>query len=493
MTYRQLLGAIDAAAADLMSVGVKRGSYVTTVLGNSVEHAVVILAIARLGAVAALMSPRLEPRTIAHLLGRDRIEYAVVPSDSALVEAASAVLPPARLIVLDDRTDAASIGLSGAGDPGELPPHGSFTPDDPAYVLYTSGTTGLPKGVVLPQRTTVPRLVIMATQGNLRFGSHNRVPGILPLHHAMGLHATLLVTLAFNGTYYVIPHWEPQKVLSLIARERLTFLLASPTHLYDLLALPECSPAQLESLEAVGHTGAPMPPSVLERLVRVVDVPIGQLYGSTEMMNSLYADHQRDSPQVMRPGFFASVRVVKVGGRPDELVARGETGELIVAMNAPGVFAGYLGQPEATREKVRDGWFRTGDAVCELLDGRLELKGRCDDVILSGAENIHPQEVEQVLLGHPRVREAAVVGVAHPRWGQVVVACVEAAGAAPSPESLDRHCRESELPNFKRPRHYLFVDALPRNAMQKVMRNEVLALATERLGDVDTVQLSNAQ
>jgi 2-furoate---CoA ligase len=149
------------------------------------------------------------------------------------------------------------------------------------------------------------------------------------------------------------------------------------------------------------------------------------------------------------------------------------------------MFTGYLNRPDATAEKLRDGWYYTGDLCIRLDRGRVDLRGRVDDVVRTGGENVHPEEVEAVLAEHPGVRESAVVGVTDPRWGQMVVACVVANEAAPGAGDLDAHCRASALAGFKRPRAYVFVDALPRNAANKVLRRvlrEVAAAARDGTG-----------
>jgi acyl-CoA synthetase (AMP-forming)/AMP-acid ligase II len=178
-------------------------------------------------------------------------------------------------------------------------------------------------------------------------------------------------------------------------------------------------------------------------------------------------------PTRLRPGFYSDVRIGRIGGTVQEVCAIGEEGELLVDADCDAAALGYLNRPEITAEKFIDGWYRTGDIVVLLDDGDVELRGRVDDMIVSGGENIHPEEIETVLMQHPAVRDAAAIGMPDDQWSERVVACVVVNDEATDAEALDAWCRESALANYKRPRDYLFLDALPRNAANKVLRREL--------------------
>jgi acyl-CoA synthetase (AMP-forming)/AMP-acid ligase II len=187
-------------------------------------------------------------------------------------------------------------------------------------------------------------------------------------------------------------------------------------------------------------------------------------------MNALYMPDPVGKPHTYRPGFYANVRVGRFGRSVHEEAAVGEDGELLVDAGADATFTGYLHRPDATAEKVQDGWYRTGDIAVRRADGDYDVKGRVDDMIISGGENIYPEEVEAALLTHAAVRECSVVGAADEKWGEVVVACVVADGAGVTEAALDAHVRGSRLADYKRPRVYLFMDELPKNAANKVLR-----------------------
>lgn len=472
LTYRELCRQVDQVAAGLSMAGLQAGQRVATVAGNTLEHVVSIFALQRLGAVAALVSHRVEPRTVAQLLNRGRIAHAIVhPDETLAASVADSLGQGGRVITLGGRVEGLQclddVASSARGRPTLRDAH----PNDPSLIFYSSGTTGLPKGVVVPHRATLPRVVWLTAQGGLNFGPHNRCLGALPINHVMGFYGALLAALSLNGTYVVLERWSGSRALELVEQQRISSLAVSPTQLYDLLGAPGMSDTRVQSLRTVAHTGAPISSVLLERAVAALPASIWQLYGTTEMMNSLYAGPQTSRPQVMRPGLFSRVRIARFGSGPDDLVATGEEGELLVGADSPSAFSGYLGQPELTREKLAAGWYRTGDAACVTEDGLYELRGRCDDMIVCGAENVHPEEVEAFLNQHPAVRAVAVVGAPDERWGEVPVAYVEPTGsAAPSPSELDAFCRIGTLANYKRPRHYFMRDLLPRNAMNKVVR-----------------------
>ncbi len=198
------------------------------------------------------------------------------------------------------------------------------------------------------------------------------------------------------------------------------------------------------------------------------------------MMNSLYM-RSPSSGTLLQPGFFSEVRLVRPEGGVHELVEPGEEGELLVSIRSDAAFMGYLNRADASAQKVSDGWYRTSDMAVQRSDGLLEILGRVDDMIISGGENVHPSEVEKILGSHPGVAEVAVVGVADQRWGQKIVACVVArSGPSPDPTELDRHCRDSSLADFKRPRQYVFLPGLPKSALAKVLRRELVKAVQAR-------------
>jgi 2-furoate---CoA ligase len=474
LTYRQLLAEIDMVAAGFAARGVKAGSRVATILPNFLEHCVALLALQRLAAVPALMNARLQPAELAKLVVQGEIEGAIIRRDEALAEAIAAALPAgATLLSVESAVGKAEDFATCRGDPADLPEIPRPDPEATAFVFYTSGTTGLPKGVVIAHRTSEHRIVWISTQAGLRHGTHNRTLGMVPISHAIGFYGTFLVTLAYNGTFYTMSAFNPVAANDLIERHKINYLFSVPTLYQAMVSAPNYKPERMSSLDLVLYGGAPIMPALLDRIDREWPATVRHIYGTTEIMCALHNPEPVGRPVTLRPGYYSRVRIVSHGGNENDLVKPGETGELIVDASADTFFSGYLNRPDATAEKLRNGWYFTGD-VCVLRDdGDVDLVGRVDDVIRSGGENIYPEEVEAVLATHPAIREAAVIGVPDPLWGEMVVACVALAAAGTRWQEFDAHCRASTLARYKKPRAYLTMDTLPRNAANKVLRQSL--------------------
>jgi acyl-CoA synthetase (AMP-forming)/AMP-acid ligase II len=485
LTFRELMTEIERFAAGLGAVGIASGSLVATVAPNRLDHAIALLALTRLGAVPALVNPRQKREEIAELIRAAGMEAAILSADAPVVTALRGALPAGAPVVTFGSQGGAIDFASCRGDAATLPPYRKPHPDAAAFIFHTSGTTGLPKGVIIPARAADGRVIFTATQGGLSHGRHNVAYGVMPLFHVVGFYAVFLATLAFNGTYHMCSAFEPSTAIAAIERHKITYLFATPTHLHALLASPEFQPDRVASVRTLMYAGAAMPPALLDRVDRAFSARIVNIYGTTEIMNAGYMLDPARRPGVVRPGFFSSLRIVRIGGAVDETVADGVEGELLVDASADATFTGYLNRPDATAEKLQDGWYRTGDVAVTLPDGDVEVRGRVDDMIISGAENVHPDEIEAALREHGSVKDVAVVGVPDERWGERIVACV-VADPSTTADDLDRHCQESRLANFKRPRDYMFLEAIQRNAAGKVLRRALKAEATARLAGKGT-------
>ena len=305
-----------------------------------------------------------------------------------------------------------------------------------------------------------------------------------PLSHAIGFYGVFLATLAYSGTYYVMSAFNPGAAVDLIERNQITYLFGVPTMYQAIVSAPDYSPSRMSSLELVLHGGAPIQPTLLERLAREWPATIRHIYGATEIMSPLHYPDPVGQPTRLRQSYLARVRIIREGAGSDDIVRPGEAGELIVEADPDLAFIGYLNQPAATAEKLRDGWYFTGDVCVLRSDGDVDLVGRVDDVIRTGGESVYPGEVEALLAAHPLVRDACVVGVPDPDWGELVVACVVLGTQATCWDEFDSYFTSSTLARFKRPRAYLRLDSLPRNAAGKVLRRELrqAALNADRLG-----------
>jgi 2-furoate---CoA ligase len=356
-------------------------------------------------------------------------------------------------------TDAEAARVIRDGDPlPDGPEHpGALDLDDraPSLMLYTSGTTGRPKGVPRSHRSDRAAGLSQALQHGLRPG--DRTLGVMPLYHTMGIHS-LVAMHHVGGCFVSLPRWNAGEGLRLIETERLTSLYLAPTLFHDLVHHPDAARRDLSSVRALSYAGAAMTSALVERCDEVFDPDsFVNHYGSTEIYTySIGADQRRKPGCAGRPALNARLKLVD--------------GEICADLAGDEAFGGYWRRPDADAKSIRDGWFHTGDLGRIDEDGDLWLDGRLDDMIISGGENIHPLEVEDVLARHPGVREVAVVGLPDERLGQRVVAVV--VGDVAQGE-LDAHCLDSSLARYKRPREYRFVSELPRSASGKILRREL--------------------
>jgi 2-furoate---CoA ligase len=501
--------------AGFRRLGVDHGDRVLIALRNRLEHVLTYWALQRLGAVPVPINFRLAPAEIRYLLTDSGAAVALCEPATApaMVEAAAGsttrlvhigeAAPPARSTGKNcSGKNLSRHTLSGAtvpgrngwrqatrgGGAGEGPPlmgypiRGGPSPAPPprvaehdlSLILYTSGTTGRPKGVPRTQRNHYAGAVAHVVQCGYTWGE--RTLGVMPLYHTMGIHA-LTSMVVVNGCFVCQPEWNPATALALITAERISALYLIPTLYYDLVHAPAFTGADVTSVTKLAFAGAPMLGSLTEACVQAFRPAVFvNHYGSTEIYTfSTRPDVHEKAGCAGRPGLHTRLRVVQASTErrvsPDEVVAPGDKGEIIAALDSAEAFAGYWKRPDADARAVRDGWYFTGDMGYVDDAGELWVSGRVDDMIISGGENVHPVEVEEVLARHPGVRDVAVVGEPDERWGERVVAFVVPREAGLTAEALDAWCRSGgELAPFKRPRRVVFVPEIPKTASGKILR-----------------------
>ena len=444
-------------------------------LKNRWEHVLAYWALQTVGGVPVPVNHRLAPAEFAYVVADSGARVVLFERATAPAVLETARAQTMRLVYVDGDPPAGTLPFSELLDEG-LTVHPSPPPAerDLSLILYTSGTTGRPKGVPRTHRNHAAGALAHVLQCGYEWGE--RTLGIMPLYHTMGIHA-LTSMAAINGTFVCQRDWNAAAALGLVARERLTALYLIPTLFYDLVHAPELARTDVTSVRKLAYAGAPMLAPLTEACVKAWEPRVFvNHYGSTEIYTfSVRPDVHLKPGCAGRPGIHSTLRVVlassdrRVG--PGEIVTAGEKGEIIAGLDSDEAFAGYWNRPDADAKALRDGWYFTGDMGYLDADGELYVSGRVDDMIISGGENIHPVEVEEALARHPEIRDVAVVGEPDARWGERVVAFIVSGSAELTAEAIDRYCREaSTLASFKRPRRVVFVETIPKTASGKILR-----------------------
>ena len=474
--WRTFAARTAGAAAGLReSFGLTPGDRVAIVMRNRPEYLEALFAVWYAGLVAVPVNARLHPDEIAYIL-HDSGAAVVVTDD----EHADDVEP---LVGAVDALQSAVLAPGPQWDRltgSESTPLVDRRPDDAAWLFYTSGTTGRPKGATLTHRN----LLMMSLSYFADIDPVWATDSVLhaaPLSHGSGLYGLPHVA---RGAVSVVPDTGvvegPELVALLRCWPGMSFF-AAPIMVKRLASDPVVAAADLSHLKTIIYGGAPMYLADLEEALDVFGPRLAQIYGQGETPMTITAlskadhaerDHPRWRDRMQSVGSARTDVEVRVFDDDDRELPAGEIGEVVVRGDV--VMAGYWQQPAATAEALRGGWLHTGDVGSFDDDGYLTLRDRSKDLIISGGMNIYPREVEEVLLRHPGVRAAAVVGRPDPQWGESVVAfVVPADGAAPpSAEDLDRTCLAS-IARFKRPKDYRFVDELPTNNYGKILKREL--------------------
>lgn len=464
LTYQQLHERVLRLAHGLQRYGVGRGDRVAYLGPNHPAFLETLFATGLLGAVFVPLNTRLAPAEVAHILTDSGSDVLVHAPQQVSVDR------PPHTVALDPapgETSYEELIASAEPDPIDEP----VTLDDLCLIMYTSGTTGRPKGAML-------------THGNLTWNTVNVLVDIdlaadevtlvvAPLFHTAGLNMTCLPTLIKGGTVVLMSAFDPVEVLDQVEKHRVTYMFGVPTMYNAIAAAPRWDEADLSSLRQVICGGAPVPESTIRTYQRR-GLSFSQGYGMTETSpGALFLTRDMSEAKAGTAGvphFFTDVRVVG----PDLTdVAPGEKGEIVVS--GPNVMQGYWQNPSETEKAFSDDWFHSGDVATADDDGYITVVDRLKDVIISGGENIYPAEVESALHEHPAIAECTVIGVPDDRWGEVgrAVVTVKPGAEASGPEVLA--FLRDRLAGYKIPKSVVFVDELPQSATGKLLKKLVRA------------------
>jgi fatty-acyl-CoA synthase len=474
--YRAFFERIETTARALKAeFGVSRGDRVAILSLNRPDYLVLLYACARLGAILVPLNWRLAAAEQLFILSDAAVKALLLEQAFAeILPALEAALPETRVAGLDFTPSSPGCAfdallMQATGDARN--PHVDLS--CPLLIVYTSGTTGRPKGAVLRQEALLWNGVM--SQHMHRLTSDDHVLTVLPFFHVGGLNIQTTPALHHGATVTILSRFTPDAALTIIARDRPTLTVLVPATIQAVTDHPDWAAADLSSLKAISTGSQIVPPHLIERLVSR-GVPVLQVYGSTEtcpiaVYTRLGGDLSRTGSTGL-PGLCCEAVVLDDAGAELPPDTPGE-----IAVRGPNVFFEYWGNEAATREVLRDGWFRTGDIGRRDADGYFFVHDRKKNMIISGGENIYPAEVERVLLEHPDVADCGVIGWPDPRWDEVPVAYViPRAGCRADAEALKAHLL-TQLARFKVPREFVFVEDLPRTALGKVQHFKLKEIA----------------
>lgn len=475
--YAGFNGRAASLAGGLASTGIGPGDRVALFLANRTDYLVAMQAIWRIGAVAVPINAKLHEKEAAFILGHSGARLAF--TDAAHAGGLSALAPDTRIVDMDGTDFEALL----SGSPPPLHPTGR---DDLVWLFYTSGTTGRPKGAMLTPANLHAMVMSYLADVDVAEAADAAVYAA-PISHGAGLYQFIHLIV---GARHVVPAsggFDSDEILDLAARmDRLCFF-AAPTMIRRLVVAARARGSRGEGIRTIVYGGGPMYLADIRDAMDQVGSRFVQIYGQGETPMTITALHRQVHAEALAAAAddalhshrLASVGVAQAGcevavlapdGRP---LREGQIGE--VAVRGPSVMLGYWNDPAATGAAIRNGWLHTGDMGALDAAGFLTLHDRSKDVIISGGTNIYPREVEEALLAHPAVAEVSVIGRPDPEWGEVVVACVVIEpGSAVDAAALDAHCT-GLIARFKRPKAYVWLEDLPKNAYGKVLKTELRA------------------
>ncbi|HJX42381.1 MAG TPA: long-chain fatty acid--CoA ligase [Geodermatophilus sp.] len=465
LTYDEFRDVAGQVAAGLRARGVEPGDRVGMVLPNVLSFPVVFYGALLSGAVVVPMNPLLKAREIEYYLTDSgaRLVVAVEPSAQPAAEAAATV-------GIDAVTVGAALPEELMGPAGEVPAAVERADEDTAVILYTSGTTGKPKGAELTHagltsnaRTTQETL-LEATPDDV-------IMGCLPLFHVFGLTCSLNAGVLAGSCLTLIPRFDGSKALSVVQRDKVTVFQGVPTMFSAILHAPDRDDHDMSSLRLCVSGGSAMPVEVMRSFEKTFGCIVLEGYGLSETSPVASFNHphaERKPGSIGTPIRGVQLRLVDDDGN---VVAPGEVGE--IAIRGENLMKGYWQRPEDTAKAIPDGWFRTGDLARVDDDGYYSIVDRKKEMIIRGGYNVYPREIEEALYEHPAVAEVACIGIAHPELGEEVAAAVALKPGATAEVDELREFAKARVAAYKYPRHVWLVDSLPKGPTGKILRRAV--------------------
>ncbi|MFC4802770.1 fatty acid--CoA ligase [Neobacillus sp. GCM10023253] len=475
-TYKEWNEQVNLLANALLKLGVKKGDRVSTFMFNTEELGTAFFACAKIGAIFNPINFRLMSEEVAFILSDAAPK--VVIFEKALEPVITAIASRFDRIsfwFIDEEAPAYAASYQEKLTSATAEAIQAEVNENDIYAfIYTSGTTGRPKGVMHSHRNMVDQSLLCVASQKLEKEDVGLVTA--PMFHCAELHCAFLPRVQIGAKNVVLHQFNPKVILSLIENEKITKFFAAPT-MWNMLLQEDLSKYNTESLKLGLYGAAPMAPSLVHALHDRLGISLIQAYGMTEMGPAITflseKDQLRKAGSAGQAGLNHEIRVVRTRedgpSDPGDVCPAGEAGEIIV--RGPSMMLGYYNREEATEKAMYKGWYHSGDIGYMDDEGYLFVNDRVDDMIISGGENIYPREVEDVLHAHDGVLDVAVIGQPDDRWGETVTAFVVKKDPNITEQDLDEYCKNSNsLANYKRPRKYIFCEALPRNASGKIQK-----------------------
>jgi fatty-acyl-CoA synthase len=479
--FRHLDDRVNRLANALLLKGLKKGDTIGLLMPNRLEMLEIFFAGAKMGAINVPINIRLAPPEIAYILNNAEVKILfLVENFAGTIESLKKDLPFIETFILidnkkNDQYDHYEAFLdSGTSSPPEV----RLLDDDTAFIIYTAGTTGKPKGALLSHKNMIVNAMAISQENALSLPRKPDLPpippkvmSITPFFHIAGIVGVIKAILTLNPV--AIKDFDPLELLKAIESEKITFLFLVPAMWLLVMDHPDFKKYDVSSLRTAAYGADKTQNAMKERILEAFpNAALYEAFGQTEMTaTAVYMKHQdalRKEGSVGQPLYNVEVRVVDDGMND---AGTGEVGEIVY--RGPGLFKGYYKNPEETKKAFEGGWFHSGDLVRRDEEGFVYVVDRKKDMIISGGENIYSAEIESLLLTHPKIKEAAVIGVPDPKWGEAVKAFVVLQpGQEATAEEIIQFCLEN-LARFKRPKFVEFVPALPRSATGKILKRNL--------------------
>jgi acyl-CoA synthetase (AMP-forming)/AMP-acid ligase II len=464
--YRELNDRVLRLAAALSARGVGKGDRIALLSENRPEYAEIELAAACLGAIVACQNWRLAPAEVQHCV--DLVSPVLIVASARHAALASSLdLRGKPLLVIDSEHEAM---IAASAPLAELP---DVDPEDGLVILYTSGTTGLPKGALISHRAEIARMTVLRM--DMRATEQDGFVAWAPMFH-MGSTDQMLGTLMSGATVHVVDGFDAETIVDIMENNLIGWMLLMPGSIEPVVDILRASNRRPKGIRAVGAMADLLPKTLIAELSNLTNAPFLNSFGSTETglppaSGVLIAPGTVPDSLSKRKSSLVDLRLVDPDGND---VADGEPGE--AAVRGPTVFSGYWNAEATNARDFKDGWFRMGDLFRRNADGSYDFVDRAKYMIKSGGENIYPAEIERVLLSDPRVSDAAVVRIKDDKWGEVPIAFISRKDETLSEADVETLCRAS-LAGYKRPKqvHFIAFEEFPRSTTGKIMRHELEA------------------